>query len=147
MGLRYLTAGESHGAALTGILEGMPAGVKVVPENFASLLLRRRAGYGRGARQKIEADEVTVTAGLRAGYTTGAPIALQIGNAEFKSHGEDGSAFAGHDQSSVINVPLPGHADLPGIVKYGLSDCRNIRERNCHAHRVVGAGALSARIT
>ncbi|PKL45627.1 MAG: chorismate synthase [Candidatus Riflebacteria bacterium HGW-Riflebacteria-1] len=142
MGLRYLTAGESHGAALTGILEGMPSGVEVVPECFASLLRRRRAGYGRGARQKIETDEVTVTAGLRAGYTTGAPIALQIGNAEFTSPGADGVSLAAHDQSSAIHVPLPGHADLPGIVKYGLSDCRNIRER-ASARETVMRTALS----
>ena len=142
MTLRYLTAGESHGAALTGILDGMPSGVKVDQADFVSLLRRRRTGYGRGARQKIESDEVRITAGVRAGYTTGAPISLLIENTEYADQKTAALPFAQPDPGSAINVPLPGHADLPGAVKYGLNDCRSIRER-ASARETVMRTALS----
>ncbi|PKL47800.1 MAG: chorismate synthase [Candidatus Riflebacteria bacterium HGW-Riflebacteria-2] len=143
MSLRFLTAGESHGIALTGIIDGMPAGVKIAPADFAAVLKRRRAGYGRGARQQVEADEVRVTAGLRGGYTTGAPIALHIENAVHHELREFMHPFAESDEEKVaIPVPLPGHADLAGAVKYGLNDCRNIRER-ASARETVMRTALS----
>ncbi|MBU1106335.1 MAG: chorismate synthase [Candidatus Riflebacteria bacterium] len=141
MSLRYFTAGESHSAFLTGIIDGMPAGVKVSPEDFAALLRRRRTGYGRGARQKIEQDEVRITAGVREGYTTGAPISLLIENAESAGQNSHLEAFTPHT-AKTINVPLPGHADLPGVVKYGLDDCRTIRER-ASARETVMRTALS----
>ncbi len=143
MSLRFLTAGESHGAALTGILDGMPAGVKITSEDFAAVLRRRRAGYGRGPRQQVEVDEVQVTAGLRGGYTTGAPIALHIENAVKNELREQMHPFTVSDErQAAIAVPLPGHADLPGAIKYGLHDCRNIRER-ASARETVMRTALS----
>lgn len=134
MTLRYLTAGESHGVSLTGILDGMPAGVEVRPEDFAGILRRRRCGYGRGARQQIERDQVRVSAGLSNGSTTGSPIAMHIDNAAHSDF-----AAAGN---SVIDVPLPGHADLAGVIKYQLNDCRNIRER-ASARETAMRAALS----
>ncbi len=143
MSLRFLTAGESHGSALTGILDGMPAGVQVTCEDFAAVLERRRRGYGRGPRQQIENDEVRVTAGLRAGYTTGAPISLLVENAAHSDLHDCMKPFTEYDQQkSAIAVPLPGHADLAGVLKYGLNDCRNIRER-ASARETVMRTALS----
>jgi len=143
MSLRFLTAGESHGSALTGILDGMPAGVKVTPEDFAALLARRRQGYGRGPRQQLETDQVRVTAGLRAGYTTGAPVSLLIENMARSELHDCMQPFAESDpHKSAINVPLPGHADLAGVLKYESSDCRNIRER-ASARETVMRTALS----
>lgn len=130
MSLRYLTAGESHGGVLTGILDGMPAGVRLAYEDFTTVLWRRRSGYGRGSRQQTETDGVKVTAGLRASLTTGAPIALQIENVAHHELRDSMQPFTrSTGKSAVIAVPLPGHADLAGAVKYGLNDCRNIRER------------------
>ena len=129
MTLRYLTAGESHGPALTGILEGMPAGVAVCPEDFSQLLQRRLAGYGRGQRARIETDQVEVLSGLLGGVTTGSPIALLIRNADFARHAAYMQPFDLPDPAGQIAVPLPGHADFAGTRKYGLNDCRPIRER------------------
>lgn len=143
MSLRFLTAGESHGSALTGILDGMPAGVKVTPEDFAALLARRRQGYGRGPRQQLETDQVRVTAGLRASYTTGAPVSLLIENIARSELHDCMQPFAGSDpHKSAITVPLPGHADLAGALKYESNDCRNIRER-ASARETVMRTALS----
>lgn len=129
MTLRYLTAGESHGPALTGIVEGMPAGVKLCRQDFDILLRRRRAGYGRGARVKIEADRVEVLAGVVGGLTIGSPIALLIRNDDFATHSAYMDPFEASSDAGRLKVPLPGHADLPGIQKYGFNDCRPIRER------------------
>jgi len=143
MSLRILTAGESHGRALTGILDGMPAGVKVACEDFTAVLERRRQGYGRGPRQQIEKDEVRVTAGLSAGYTTGAPISLLVENTAHNDLHDCMHPFVEPDQQKLaITVPLPGHADLAGVLKYGLNDCRNIRER-ASARETVMRTALS----
>ena len=129
MTLRYLTAGESHGPALTGILEGMPAGVKICQQDFDTLLRRRRAGYGRGGRAKIETDRVEVLAGIVGGQTIGSPIALQIKNDDFAAHSAYMHPFTAVSPEGRLKVPLPGHADLAGIQKYGFNDCRPIRER------------------
>lgn len=134
MGLRYMTAGESHGFALAGILEGMPSGVGVCSEDFTRLLNHRRIGYGRGARQKIELDKVKVLSGIYNGITIGSPIALIIENIDHPNHSDYMCVFRETENplavsSGIINVPLPGHADLAGAVKYGLDDCRFIRER------------------
>lgn len=129
MTLRLLTAGESHGPALTGILEGMPSGVKVCPEDFSALMRRRLAGYGRGRRSQIESDQVEILSGLIGGVTTGSPIAMFINNADFARHAAYMHPFNPPSPEGRINVPLPGHADLPGIQKYGFDDCRPVRER------------------
>ncbi|GAB1355205.1 chorismate synthase [Erysipelotrichia bacterium] len=129
MKLRYLTAGESHGPALCGIIEGLPAGIRVEQSDFVSLLQSRRAGYGRGARARIETDEVEVLSGIIGGLTTGSPVALTIRNRDFAKHAAYMHPFTADTESGQICVPLPGHADLAGITRYGLHDCRPVRER------------------
>lgn len=114
--LRYLTAGESHGKYLSGILEGFPAGVKITRDYIAAQLRRRRQAPGRGARQARETDNFEIVSGLSGNLTTGAPIGLLIPN-------------AGRDLPPPSSLPRPGHADLPGMLKYGLLNASLIRER------------------
>ncbi|MBN1793508.1 MAG: chorismate synthase [Candidatus Omnitrophica bacterium] len=116
--LRYLTAGESHGSSLVGILEGMPAGIAVNTGLIDKELARRQQGYGRSARMKIESDKVAILSGVRSAVTTGGPIALQIIN-------KDSSI----DTLPKVQCPRPGHADLSGAIKYQTGDVRNILER------------------
>ncbi|NLG50971.1 MAG: chorismate synthase [Chloroflexi bacterium] len=119
--LRFLTAGESHGPALTAIVEGLPAGLAVDTDEINHELQRRQGGYGRGGRQRIERDEVRVLAGLAQGQTIGAPLALLIANRDWENWRErDVPAWT---------RPRPGHADLPGSIKYGLDDLRLVAER------------------
>ncbi|MBI4259254.1 MAG: chorismate synthase [Actinobacteria bacterium] len=128
--LRLLTAGESHGRALVAVLEGIPAGVPVVPAALDAELARRRAGYGRSARQRLEADPVTIVGGVRHGRTLGSPVALLIGNAEFEAKHAVRMAVDGEpDPADRLTRPRPGHADLPGMLKYGLDDARDVLER------------------
>lgn len=119
--LRFLSAGESHGPVLTAILDGMPAGLKVDVEAINHELRRRQQGYGSGARMNIEHDTVHITAGVAAGLTTGAPLALTVENRDFKNWREKDIA--------PMTVPRPGHADLTGAVKYGYRDLRIALER------------------
>src|SRR3989338_3674172 len=116
--LRFLTAGESHGKALTAILEGVPAGVPMTEEAVNRELARRQHGYGRGGRMLIEKDTVTFFSGVRHGKTLGSPIAMQIPN-------KDSSI----DRLPVVTKPRPGHADLVGAIKYNQRDIRQILER------------------
>jgi len=116
--LRYLTAGESHGKCLVGILEGMPAGLKVNKREIDEELARRQKGYGRGARMKIEKDNTRILCGLRKGKTIGSPIALLIENKDCKI-----------DSLPPLVCPRPGHADLPGALKYNTKDIRDVLER------------------
>ncbi|MGE4357766.1 MAG: chorismate synthase [Candidatus Omnitrophota bacterium] len=116
--LRYLTAGESHGKGMVAILEGIPAGLRIVKENIDRELARRKWGYGRGKRMEIEADEVDIISGIRKGVTLGSPLALFIRNKDYRIE----------ELPSVVS-PRPGHADLPGILKYNTKDIRNILER------------------
>ena len=127
--LRYLTAGESHGPALTGILEGVPAGLKVLASDIAVQLARRRRGHGRGNRMKIEDDAVDIVGGVRRGETIGAPVALLIRNKDFKNWEEVMRVAPGGTPKRVVRVPRPGHADLVGALKYGRSDLRDVLER------------------
>lgn len=133
--LRYLTAGESHGRFLTGILDGFPAGVKIDPACVSRLLARRRLAPGRSARQKTETDALEITGGIGKGMTTGAPIALLISNA------------AGPQESADSWVVKPGHADLAGSLKYGVSPAI-IRERASARETAVRAalGAFPLRL-
>lgn len=128
--LRYLTAGESHGQALVTILEGIPAGLKVRAEEINEQLARRQKGYGRGGRMKIEQDQVDILSGIRAGKTLGGPIAMKIKNKDW-SNWEKIMDVAQDDlgQAKVVHHPRPGHADLPGGIKYQHHDLRNILER------------------
>jgi len=119
--LRYLTGGESHGPALTAIIEGLPAGLKLIPDEIDRDLRRRQMGYGRGGRMKIERDQVQIMGGLLSSQTTGAPLVLQIQNRDWEN-------WRGRELPPVT-VPRPGHADYAGAVKYGLTDARPILER------------------
>lgn len=128
--LRFLTAGESHGECLTGILEGMPAGLSLVSSYIDAHLARRQGGHGRGARQKIERDAVRILSGVRHGFTIGSPIALQVENRDWANWKEAMRVGPGGDPAlKAVSVPRPGHADHPGAVKYGLSDMRSVFER------------------
>lgn len=125
-----MTAGESHGKALVAILEGMPAGFPVREEDINRQLARRQKGYGRGNRMKIETDKVEILSGIRAGKTLGSPIALKIENRDWPNWQKTmSSADEDPTHSKVVHHPRPGHADLPGGIKYNHRDLRNILER------------------
>lgn len=137
--LSWLTAGESHGPALVGICEGMPAGVSITAGDIAAQLARRRHGVGRGARQKFETDEVEFLGGVRHGLTQGSPIAVRIANAEWPKWelvmaaepltAEQSAAIAETGRNAPLTRPRPGHADLAGMQKYGFDDARPVLER------------------
>jgi chorismate synthase len=128
--LRLLTAGESHGKGLAGILEGLPAGVPISPKEIADELARRRHGYGRSGRQKLEGDPFEILSGVRHGATMGSPIAITIANAEWDAKYSELMAVDGEvDPADKLTRPRPGHADLAGAQKYGFDDVRNVLER------------------
>jgi chorismate synthase len=127
--LRYLTAGESHGPALTVIIEGVPAGLSVTPEALSLELARRRQGYGRGARMRIEADELEILGGVRHGHTLGSPVCVVIRNTEWEKWSEVMSPQGVDEPPKALTRPRPGHADLVGMLKYGHRDARNVLER------------------
>lgn len=148
--LRWLTAGESHGQALSAIVEGMPAGVSVTTEDISVQLERRRLGYGRGARQKFEKDVVRVLGGVRHGLTQGGPIAVEIGNSEWPRWDVVMSAdpvneedLEGISRAAALTRPRPGHADLAGMQKYGFDDARPVLER-ASARETAARVALGA---
>ena len=126
--LRFLTAGESHGQALVTIVEGLPAGLAVGVDDISFELARRRLGYGRGPRMRLERDEVTILAGVRHGRTLGSPIAVEIANTEWPKWETEMSA-APRSTDKPLTAPRPGHADLAGMQKYGFDDARNVLER------------------
>lgn len=129
--LRYLTAGESHGPCLTAIIEGMPSGLAITEEYINFDLSRRQSGYGRGGRMQIETDKVEFLAGVRWGSTIGSPITLSVSNRDWKNWNEKMSASLQHRDDSIRVIrPRPGHADLPGAMKYNHKDVRNILERS-----------------
>lgn len=132
--LNYLTSGESHGRALVAILEGMPAGLKVPAEKINRELKRRQSGFGRGKRMQIENDSASIVSGLKSGVTLGSPITLLINNRDFSI-----------EKLHKIMCPRPGHADLPGLLKYGLSDIREVLERASarSTAATVGIGAIA----
>lgn len=128
--LRQLTAGESHGKALVAILEGLPSGVPVSPKELAGELARRRHGYGRSGRQRMETDAFEIVSGVRHGRTLGSPIGVRIGNAEWETKYRDLMGVEGEtDPADRLTRPRPGHADLAGVLKYGFDDVRNVLER------------------
>jgi chorismate synthase len=126
--LRYLTAGESHGQALTVILEGVPAGLVITVEEIQAELSRRRLGFGRGPRQRFEVDEVTILGGVRHGRTLGSPISIHIANTEWPKWIEEMNPAPG-TTTKPLTQPRPGHADLTGMQKYGFADARDVLER------------------
>jgi chorismate synthase len=147
--LRWLTAGESHGPELVAILEGLPAGVPVSPGDIQADLHRRTLGYGRGARQKFEQDELTISGGIRFGLTMGSPIALRIGNTEWPRWVEVMSATPVDPETlpkgrgAALTRPRPGHADLAGMQKYDFPEARNVLER-ASARETAARVALGA---
>src|SRR6266513_2324986 len=129
MSLRFTTAGESHGPGLTAVLEGLPAGLELRPEDLDRDLARRQLGHGRGGRMKIESDRAQVTAGIRHGRTLGSPVALQVVNRDYANWEERMSPWPGEDEVEEVHLPRPGHADLVGTMKFGLTDVRDVLER------------------
>ncbi|WP_026022760.1 chorismate synthase [Brevibacterium ravenspurgense] len=134
--LRWLTAGESHGEALTGIIEGLPSHVPVTSEMISAALARRRLGYGRGARMKFEADAVRVLGGVVHGRTLGSPIAIEVSNTEWPKWEKvmspdpvDPAELEGQARAQALTRPRPGHADLVGMEKYRFDEARPILER------------------
>jgi chorismate synthase len=129
--LTYRTAGESHGPALFAVVEGLPAGLPLTPDDIDTDLARRQLGYGRGGRMKIERDRVQVMSGLRHGRTLGSPLTLQIPNLDWPNWERDRMAIWAPPAEAVapVTLPRPGHADLAGMLKYGTEDLRPILER------------------
>ncbi len=142
--LRYLTAGESHGRALVVIVEGLPSGLLVTVEDIQKGLARRRLGFGRGPRMRFEKDEVSLLGGVRHGRTLGSPVAIEIANTEWPKWEAEMSPDPGLP-SSILTKPRPGHADLSGMLKYGLDDARDVLERASARETAarVAAGTLA----
>ncbi len=147
MALHMVTAGESHGPGLTCILEGLPAGIELDREALNRDLARRQLGHGRGGRMKIERDQVQVTAGVRHGRTLGGPIALQVINRDYANWEERMNPWPVEAEPAEVHLPRPGHADLVGTQKYGLTDVRDVLERASAretAARVAGGAVARA---
>jgi chorismate synthase len=145
-----MTAGESHGPALVAVMEGMVADVEITTADIATQLARRRLGYGRGARMKFEADEIEVIGGVRHGRTLGGPVAIRVGNTEWPKWEQimaadpvDPAILDGLGRNAPLTRPRPGHADLPGMLKYGFTDARPVLER-ASARETAARTALGA---
>lgn len=128
--LKFLTAGESHGQGLLGILDGMPAGLEISEDYIGVHLARRQMGYGRGGRMKIEKDRAEIWCGVRHGESLGSPIGLIVRNKDWENWTKKMSVTPVKDEIRKVTLPRPGHADLAGIQKYGFDDIRNILERS-----------------
>jgi chorismate synthase len=147
MALNLTTAGESHGPGLTCILEGLPAGLELDRDAINRDMARRQLGHGRGGRMKIERDQVTVTGGVRHGRTLGSPIALQVVNRDYANWEERMSPWPVDRATAEVHLPRPGHADLVGTQKFGLTDVRDVLERASAretAARVAGGAVCKA---
>lgn len=143
--LRFLDAGESHGRGIAVIIEGLPYGVPFSAERAEEELRRRRLGYGRGPRMALEKDMVEIISGVRLGKTLGSPVCMLVRNAEWEKWKEIMDPDKRTDAFEPVTTPRPGHADLPGCIKYGTKDVRDILER-ASARETVGrvcAGALA----
>src|SRR5215213_159839 len=145
MSLRFITAGESHGPGLTAIVEGLPAGLQLRPEDIDRDLARRQLGHGRGGRMKIENDRAQVTAGVRHGRTLGSPVAMWIENRDYQNWEERMNPWPVDAEVEEVHLPRPGHADLAGLLKYGHRDVRNVLERASARETAarVAAGGLA----
>ncbi len=149
--LRYLTAGESHGPGLSVIIDGLPAGLPLKAEQVDFWLAERQKGYGRGGRMAIEKDRARITAGVRSGRSLGSPLALWVENRDWANWTKimDPAANSdSHVKAVSITRPRPGHADLPGGLKYGLQDLRDVLERASARETTmrVAAGAVALRL-
>jgi chorismate synthase len=150
---RFTTAGESHGPALTAVVEGLPAGLPVAVDSIDAELRRRQGGYGRGGRMRIESDRADILSGIRHGETLGSPVAMLVRNRDWANWTEAMSAApvenAGDDEAMRrVFLPRPGHADLVGVMKYGRADARDVLERASARETAarVAVGALAKRL-
>ncbi|WP_298251250.1 chorismate synthase [uncultured Arthrobacter sp.] len=155
--VRWLTAGESHGPAVVGIIEGIPAGVEITSGDIQAALARRRLGYGRGARMKFELDQVRITGGVRHGLTQGGPVAIEVANTEWPKWDkimaadplgdEDAAELAASARNAPLTRPRPGHADFTGMQKYGFDEARPVLERASARETAtrVALGTVAAR--
>ena len=148
--MRWLTAGESHGSVLTGIIEGLPSHIQITTSDIDRELSRRRLGFGRGARQNFEADKVRITGGVRLGESQGGPISVEVANSEWPKWEKVMSAdpipedeISNLARNAPLTRPRPGHADLVGMQKYGFNDARPILER-ASARETAARVALGA---
>ncbi len=149
MPLRFLTAGESHGPALTAILEGIPANLPLCEEDVDRHLARRQLGYGRGGRMQIEKDRIAFLSGVRWGKTLGSPLTLQVTNRDWANWEKKMSpSAADRIEGMAVTQPRPGHADLSGAIKYRQEDVRNILERSSARETAarVAVGAVCRRL-
>ena len=143
--IRFLTAGESHGRALVVIVEGLPAGLEITEGDLTEELGRRRLGFGRGPRMRLEQDALTILGGIRHGRTLGSPVAVQVANTEWEQKWSEEMSPHPGETTAPLTQPRPGHADLAGMQKYGFTDARDVLERASAretAARVV-AGTLA----
>src|ERR1700722_3339262 len=150
MSIRLSTAGESHGPALVAIVSGLPAGLSLDREAIDADLRRRQQGYGRSPRQQIESDQVEVLSGLRHGATLGTPLTLVVRNNDHKNWLWGMNPWPPEGEpvgkgTKPVTLPRPGHADLPGVLKYDFDDVRNALERASARHTAVhvAAGAVA----
>ena len=127
--IHYVSAGESHGPAQIAIISGIPAGLKLTADRVNQELQRRRQGYGRGKRMRLELDQAVIISGVRNSYTLGSPIALQIINRDYTNWGKYMDSESANMETVRVSVPRPGHADLAGVLKYKHDDIRNVSER------------------
>src|SRR3977135_4320356 len=147
MALKLVTAGESHGPGLTTIVAGLPAGLELDQAASDRDMATRQLGHGRGGRMKIERDHANVTAGVRHGRTLGGPVALQVINRDYANWEERMNPWPVEAETAEVHLPRPGHADLVGTQKYGLTDVRDILERASAretAARVAGGAVAKA---
>ena len=145
---RFLTAGESHGKGLTMVVEGLPAGLRLSEADIAPDLRRRQGGYGRGGRMKIESDHAEIMSGVRHGLTLGSPLALWIQNRDWVNWTEKMAVEPVETEIERVTRMRPGHADLPGALKYGFDDVRNVLERASARETAarVAVGAVAKRL-
>ena len=143
--IRFLTAGESHGKGLVGIIEGIPAGLKILVDDINKDLARRQLGYGRGGRMKIEKDRAVLMSGVRNGLSMGSPISLTIENKDWENWKDKMASEVMPSIPEPVTIPRPGHADLAGHYKYGHDDLRNVIERSSARETAmrVGLGAIA----
>ena len=145
--MRYTTAGESHGRALTAIVSHVPAGIPILADDIDRDLARRQGGYGRGGRQRIETDRVSILSGVRFGRTIGSPIALGVANRDWDNWLDVMSVSGEAPEGARVTAPRPGHADLPGVLKIDSHDTRDVLERASAretAARVAAGGVAKA---
>ena len=128
--IKYLTAGESHGKGLLGIIDNVPAGLEISEDYIAHQLFRRQQGHGRGGRMKIEKDYAEIYTGVRHGKSLGSPIGLILPNKDFENWIKKMSSESVNEKITKVTLPRPGHADLAGVQKFDFDDIRNVLERS-----------------